>query len=47
MMCWSKCRCCLRIHDVDKEYYADKEDAFSMRNYFHNGKERRLLGQAT
>ncbi|CBZ55661.1 putative N-terminal acetyltransferase complex subunit ARD1 [Neospora caninum Liverpool] len=23
-----------RIHDVDKEYYADKEDAFSMRNYF-------------
>ncbi|EPT24579.1 N-acetyltransferase family protein [Toxoplasma gondii ME49] len=23
-----------RIHDIDKEYYADKEDAFSMRNYF-------------
>lgn len=26
-----------RVHDVDQQYYADKEDAFNMRNYF--GKE--------
>ncbi|CDJ59228.1 N-terminal acetyltransferase complex subunit ARD1, putative [Eimeria maxima] len=26
-----------RVHDIDKGYYADKEDAFDMRNYF-NGK---------
>lgn len=25
------------VHDVDKEYYADKEDAFNMRNYFNKG----------
>ncbi|PFH37573.1 N-acetyltransferase family protein [Besnoitia besnoiti] len=29
-----------RIHDVDKEYYADKEDAFSMRNYFSADKRK-------
>ncbi|XP_026194027.1 N-alpha-acetyltransferase daf-31 [Cyclospora cayetanensis] len=32
-----------RVHDIDKEYYADKEDAFNMRNYFD--KERRRKGR--
>ncbi|CDI84177.1 N-terminal acetyltransferase complex subunit ARD1, putative [Eimeria acervulina] len=27
-----------RVHDIDKEYYADKEDAFNMRNYFNKDK---------
>ncbi|KAL8274219.1 hypothetical protein Esti_001808 [Eimeria stiedai] len=30
-----------RVHDVDKEYYADKEDAFNMRNYFNKDRRKK------
>ncbi|CDJ43467.1 N-terminal acetyltransferase complex subunit ARD1, putative [Eimeria tenella] len=32
-----------RVHDIDKSYYADKEDAFNMRNYFC--KDKRVKGR--
>ncbi|KAL8431601.1 hypothetical protein ACSSS7_005195 [Eimeria intestinalis] len=30
-----------RVHDIDKEYYADKEDAFNMRNYFNKEEKKK------
>ncbi|KAL8425917.1 hypothetical protein Efla_007534 [Eimeria flavescens] len=30
-----------KVHDVDKEYYADKEDAFNMRNYFSKDRKKK------
>lgn len=35
-----------RVHDIDKEYYADKEDAFNMRNYFSKDKRHKDRKQA-
>jgi hypothetical protein len=31
--------CCRRIHDEEKGYYADGEDAYDMRKYFKKQKQ--------